>query len=246
MCEAQMHDQNCFVTLTYDEDHCPEDYSLRKRDFQLFMKKLRKEIAPKRVRFFHCGEYGEEGLRPHYHALLFGFDFPDRVFYQLSASGSRLYTSETLSRIWGMGRCDVGDVTFESAAYVARYVVKKVNGDEAAQHYERVLESSGEVVRVVPEYATMSRRPGIGASWFDKFQGDVYPEGQHVARGRRMQPARYFDQLFERVDPVAHSKMKQDRESDQFENADESTPERLRAREVVKKAQVSRLKRELE
>jgi len=127
MHEAQLHDRNCFITLTYDEAHVPAGFSLRYRDFQLFMKKLRK-FAGHPVRFFMCGEYGGEHSRPHFHACLFGFDFPDKVQFKRVGGGAVIYRSSVLERLWLQGFSTIGAVTFESAAYVARYVMKKLDG----------------------------------------------------------------------------------------------------------------------
>jgi hypothetical protein len=123
--EAYGHEDNAFITLTYAPEHLPHDVSLNISHFQKFMKRLRKAISPKLVRFFHCGEYGELNQRPHYHACLFGYDFPDKVLYTIRDE-CRLYRSPMLEKLWPMGFATVGDVTFESAAYVARYITKKL------------------------------------------------------------------------------------------------------------------------
>ncbi len=124
MHEASLYDNNCSITLTYDNENLPNDFSLNKRHFQLFMKSLRKKYAPKKIRFYHCGEYGEENYRPHYHAIIFNHNFTDLDVLP-SSSNNTLYTSPTLTDIWGKGLTQVGTVTFESAAYVARYITKK-------------------------------------------------------------------------------------------------------------------------
>jgi hypothetical protein len=158
--EASLHDDNCFITLTYNDDHIPLNGSLKLEDFQLFMKRLRKKYAPKKIRFFHCGEYGDQSFRPHYHALLFGHDFSDKKHYQTS-NGHRLYKSDSLDDLWShpvtknfMGDCLIGNLTFDSAAYCARYIMKKVTGEKSHDYYDGLQ----------PEYATMSRRPGISRS----------------------------------------------------------------------------------
>lgn len=126
MHESTLHDQSCFITLTYSDDNLPEHGTLILRDFQLFMKRLRFEFSNVKIRFYHCGEYGEKFGRPHYHALLFGIDFEaDRTLYSQSKQGSKLYVSDTLNKLWNKGFATIGNITFESAAYVARYVVKK-------------------------------------------------------------------------------------------------------------------------
>ena len=123
--EASMYDENCFITLTYREDALPPLGSLDKRHFQLFMKRLRKRYPKKTIRYFQCGEYGEKLSRPHYHACLFNHDFDDKKLFKVEGE-NRLYVSEKLTQLWPYGYSTVGAVTFESAAYVARYVTKKM------------------------------------------------------------------------------------------------------------------------
>lgn len=178
--EASLYDENCFVTLTYDNAHLPDDGSLDKTHFQKFMKRLRKYYGNYRLRYFHCGEYGERFARPHYHLCIFGFDFPDKELWK-ETSGGKLYISDTLNEIWGKGYCVLGDVTFESAAYVARYITKKITGDKADEHY---VDKKTGVLRL-PEYITMSRRPGIGSDWYSKYSTDAFPSDFIVIRGKK-------------------------------------------------------------
>lgn len=190
--EGSLHEEKCFLTLTYDPAHYPPDGSLDVAEFQRFMKRLRKRVAPTKLRFFHCGEYGERLGRPHYHCILFGFSFPDKKLFRRGSEPSlHLYTSELLSELWPLGFSTIGQVTFESAAYVARYVVKKWLGPGAAEHY------SGRK----PEYTTMSRRPGIGSAWLEKFQSDVFPADEVVLRGRKMAPPKFYRQRYELLEP---------------------------------------------
>lgn len=170
--EAALYKKNCYVTLTYNEESL-ESRSLIYPHFQKFVRAFRKKIGP--VRFYMSGEYGENNLRPHFHALFFGYDFPDKVYLGKSPSGFTLYRSELLESLWKFGFSSVGAVTFESAAYVARYVMKKVNGPMAEEHYDGR----------VPEFSRMSLKPGIGAGWIKKFAGDVLPDGQVVINGRK-------------------------------------------------------------
>lgn len=144
--EASLHEENAFITLTYDDDHLPVGGTLKKDDWQRFAKRLRKYFKGRKIKYFHCGEYGERTKRPHYHALLFGVDFSDKVAFKKSADGSTIYTSETLSRLWPAGFCTTGAVTFESAAYCARYVMKKITG-KALSHAQPV---TIEELRMVP------------------------------------------------------------------------------------------------
>lgn len=239
--EASLYDANCFVTLTYDEVHIPPLGGLRKRDFQLFMKRLREYYSGSRIRFFHCGEYGSTSKRPHYHCLLFGFDFPDKRPWSIRR-GLPVWRSEVLEKLWPYGQSEIGSVTFESAAYVARYVVKKVTGEAAAEHYLRLDEETGELVRLEPEYCTMSRRPGIGAEWYAKFGKEVFPADSVVCRGHLSLPPRYYGDLYELADSVGARKVKVARK--RRAKPEESTPERLLVREKCAIARLESLKRE--
>jgi len=244
MHESTLYEDNCFITLTYNDDNLPSDNSLKLDHFQKFMKRLRKRFG-EGVRFYHCGEYGEKFGRPHYHAIIFNFDFDDKKLWRV-INGQRLYVSETLSQLWGHGHVSIGSVTFESAAYVARYILKKVNGDRAEAHYTRIDPETGEVTQIKPEYTTMSRRPGIGKGWFDKFKPDVFPDDFIVVNNKKMKPPKYYDRLLELEDPAAHAALKERREAAALLRGSDSTPARLAVREKVKMAQVKQLKRGLE
>lgn len=206
--EQQCHEKSSFLTLTYKE--MPANNSLNNVDFTLFMKRLRRYLEPAKVRFFQCGEYGERSLRPHHHCILFGEDFgSDRVVFETSQSGLPQYTSEVLNDLWSHGLCTIGDVTFESAAYVARYSLKKVSGSRAESHY------AGRK----PEFVTMSRRPGIGALWFDEFSRDCYPGDVFVPGPDRPAslPPKFFDKLLERSDPSLFERVQAERKQGERE-----------------------------
>ena len=239
-----MYEDNCFITLTYNDKHLPYGGTLVKKHYQDFMKRLRQHYEGKKIRYFHCGEYGEESSRPHYHACLFNLDFKDKELYS-EKDGIRLYTSETLEKIWKKGFCTLGDVTFESAAYVARYIMKKVTGDKAEDHYKSLDPETGELFKIEPEYTTMSRNPGLGKKWFEEFKDDVYPGDFVVVNGTRCRPPRYYDNLLDRVDAEALEERKRERKKRGNENAADNTRERLEAKEKVKKAQIGQLKRSI-
>lgn len=243
MHEAEMHSQNCFVTLTFSDEHLPENYSISKRDTQLFMKRLRADLDPKKIRFFATGEYGDQVLRPHYHLLIFGHDWDDKVLWSTcSETGVRLYTSEKLSRLWTFGFSTSGDLNYQSAAYCARYSLKKINGDRAADHYTRFHPKNGTLNLVEPEFITMSNDPGIGRSWFDKFKSDVFPSDFLIVNGRQTRVPRYYDKLL-KEEELQQSKRKRKRDS--LSRREDNTPARLRVREQVKLAQLKQLKRNL-
>lgn len=256
MHESSLHDQNSFITLTYDDKNLPGDGSLNKDHWQAFLKSLRYYLAKKniKIRFFMCGEYGQdqekldEGIdaigRPHFHALIFGYGFPDKKLFNVK-NDVKIYTSDELSSIWGKGFVTVGDVTFESCAYVARYVVKKITGENAIDHYQRVNETTGEVHLLEPEFCRQSRRPGIAKKWFDKYKTDL-DKGFLTVNGRKMQPPKYYDRLFQEQDDVTFDAIKENRRVAALANADDSTFDRLNTRERIKSRKLKLLKRELQ
>jgi hypothetical protein len=230
MHENSLHDRSCFVTLTYSDDFLPYGGTLVLRDFQLFLKRLRKRCGP--VRFFHCGEYGDETKRPHYHALLFGFRPEDSELYSRSSEYS-LFTSPLLSSLWPFGHSTFGEVTFETAAYVARYVTKKITGSRAAEHYRWVDPDTGEVVQRQPEYCTMSRRPGIGMPWLHRFASETFAHDSVVMRGREMRPPRSYDRVFEHLDPETWAGVKASRKAKLLARSNLPTDRQLRAGEII-------------
>ncbi len=242
--EAQMHDDNCFITLTYNEQHLPEDASLDKTHFQKFMKKLRKKNQHK-IRYFQCGEYGENLQRPHYHACLFGHDFADKEFFQ-TQNNNNLYTSAELEKTWDKGFATIGTMTFETAAYTARYALKKITGEAAHAHYESVNTLTGEITQLQSEYITMSRRPGIGQTWYNKYKNDLFPEDECVIDGRIMKPPRYYAKMYQNEKPENYEQMKTKRRRFFEKHKQDATWQRLANREKVKHAQLNQLPRQLE
>ena len=242
--EASLHEDNCFITLTYNNESLPEDGSLNKKHFQDFMKRLRKKYKNKKIRYYHCGEYGDKNFRPHYHAIIFGLQFDDQKLFTVN-NGEKLYTSEKLEKLWPFGFSTIGTVTFESAAYVARYVMKKVNGKNAKNHYERVDSNTGEIYSLVPEYNTMSRRPGIAAGWFDKYKDDVYPSDNIHLREKTFRPPKFYDKMYEHLMPNEMEKIKMQRMKNMQKHVKDNTAERLAVKEQVKHAQLNKLIRSI-
>ena len=168
--ESTLHDQNSFITLTYDDDHLPKDGCIDKKHLQDFFKRLRRDLPPGTVRYIACGEYGEQTRRPHYHAILFGLDFlHDKITIDDS-----LYTSPTLERFWGQGHVSIAPVTMASICYVCGYVMKKINDADT--------------------FNLMSRRPGIGHDWLKQYKSDLSRTGSVTIEGREYPvPKRYLD-----------------------------------------------------
>jgi hypothetical protein len=248
--EADLHEENCFITLTYDDKNLPEGRTLIKKDFQDFMKRLRKKISPRKVRYYMCGEYGSKFGRPHYHAILFGYNFPDLVPVERSNpyQSEQLYSSSILERTWQKGFVSVGAVTLESAAYVARYIMKKITGEMEDEHYWYFDRDTGEIYDRTPEYQACSRRPGIAHDWFLQFGSELYPDDFITHKGKdkkisKIKVPRYFDKMFELISPGEYEEVKQKRKEKAEKYKDENTPERLSVRQKVKWAQIKNLKR---
>lgn len=227
MHEASMHEKNVFLTLTYADEFLPPAGSLdgptkdKPGAFALFAKRLRKAISPAKVRYYYVGQYGEVNRRPHYHALLFGFEPSDKAL--LSVRGDfPVFTSELLRDAWPFGLSEFGSVTPQSAAYLTGYIKTKATGSWSRSKYgDRE-----------PEFARMSRNPGIGASWIDKYKCEVYPVDSIVTRGISVRPPRYYDNrlgsdlLMDGVKLGRHRRRKRE----------EETPERLAVAEKCARA----------
>lgn len=220
--ESQMHKENCFVTLTIDPNQSLErQTTLIKRDVQLFIKRLRKKFSDRKILYFYCGEYGEKYSRPHYHICFFNLDFPDKTLHS-NNGGNPLYSSPTLNKLWGKGYAVIGDLTFESAAYTARYITKKITGPNSDLYY------SGRQ----PEYINMSLKPAIGLNWITKYHSDVFSIDSCLLRGVKVRPAKYYDKFFEKNYPLRFDKIKSKREDlmHEYITSPESQPHRITAK----------------
>lgn len=243
MHEASLHSANSFLTLTYDDAHVrwspvTGEQTLYKRDLQLFFKRLRKYLEPHKIRFFACGEYGDSSNRPHYHVILFGYDFPDKRLYKLGNNGYPYYISDLLNKLWTHGYCMLASVSFDSCAYVARYVTKKLTGEAGKLKYEGIQ----------PEFVNMSRRPGIGAGWFEKYSSDVYPYDRVIIvdndKTRKLRPPRYYDKLYDELNHEEMELIKLKRVAQaKLHEQEIYTVGRLEAKEKFKLAQIKSLER---
>lgn len=285
MHEARMHTHNCFLTLTYSDEHLPKDGNLDHRDFQLFLKKLREaatfpprpkggegggegkihtstwlihrgplkgtRVAPYTamarpvLKYHMCGEYGPTTSRQHYHANIFGINFSDRKPWKKTPAGYQLYKSETLDNLWGLGHASIGQLTWQTAAYTARYNLKKA-GDKNKKKVEIIDITTGEVISRVAEYHKMSRRPGLASTWFEQYKDDVYPHGTVTLNAKQVTAPRYYDEKFRRIDPFEYTALKFARRAQQFAREYISVTEvgaRSRAEETVMRAKLSFLKR---
>lgn len=309
--EARTHKHNCYITLTYNDEHVP--VGLKHEHFQKFMSRLiaslhreikqrekraappvggqrlvsqrqetatslpsrplagsggtggrqnpraflwdpcevstsqsarRKKRASRRlhVGYYMCGEYGERTGRPHFHALLFGIDFSDKRLLKIT-KGHRLYESETLTKLWGMGHASVGDASFESARYISEYILKKWTGDKK-NTYQVTDPVTGEVVEIQKEYNAMSKRPGVGSGYLRKY-GDYLAHGWVIHQNVKLPPPRYYDKWFATHDPKQWEEVQHQRYLLQLQQIQHHTPERLAVAEAVDRAKTRTYKRDL-
>jgi len=246
MHEASLFESNHFLTLTYDPETLPEHGDLTPRDVTLFWKKLRKRFSGQKIRYVAAGEYGEKTSRPHYHAIAFGLQLPDLKAHDKNDRGEILYKSELLNKIWGLGNCIVGDVTYQSCGYVAGYLLKDIKSDYANDgSYQHFNQNTGELTPRRRPFGRYSNRPGIGYEWIKKYYKDVFPHDVvQTMDGPRPVPDYYFRHLAV-LDPKLFQRVKEKRETAIWEpkNRWNSTPERLAVREICKVAKVSGAKR---
>lgn len=247
--EMSVHEDNCFLTLTYDREHLPLNGTLDFTHHQLFIKKLRKHLTPRnpharlysrRIKYYACGEYGETSLRPHFHTCLFNLDFEDKVLWK-TQHGEKLFVSPTLNRIWGNGRVVIGALNFASAAYVARYILKKITGPDAELHYQVQHPISGEIFEAEHERALISQ--GIGLSWLEKFSGDVYPQDFFHINGKKVAPPRAYDSWLEKNNPELLARVKARRNVSAERHMENNTYERLRVREELLRLKMEHYRR---
>jgi len=242
--ESKLHQASCFLTLTYDPEHLPEGGTLVKEHVQKFLRKLRKEVGS--CRYYGSGEYGDNFSRPHYHLIIFGLDFAsDRKYHSRNSRGDTLFYSPTATRIWGKGHVTIGQFNYTTAAYTARYVMKKYRGKNPDEHYSVVNPSTGEISLLLPEFSLMSLKPGIGAGWYEKFKSDVFPHDNVIHQGKAHTTPRFYLNKLQNESPVMYKEIKAKRKKALIDVTHEYTPDRLAVREECKIAQTSTLKRSL-
>lgn len=179
-CESLCYKQNCFITLTYEDDNS----FLNKRDLQLFIKRLRKKISPVKIRYYACGEYGSKRLRPHYHLILFGFIPDDLEFLYNTKKKEPIYNSNFIFSLWGKGFISVGYVSIDSAKYCAKYLQKLWNKDK---RLKVLFEFFGDD----KPFVLMSTKPGIGLNYFKENLDLLNTDKIYSSSGYRKLP-RYF------------------------------------------------------
>lgn len=227
--ESQMHKENCMVTLTYNDEKIPKDGSLNYHHFKQFIWKLYQAFN-KKIRYFGAGEYGPDLGRPHYHAILFGHTFSDQKLHY-ERDGLQTFTSEQLTKFWANGFATSQPVHYGTASYVARYCLKK-SGPKIAQ------------LGLEPEKAFMSRKPGIGSQWYDKYKNDLYNTDKAISGQFKVKVPRYYDKKLELDDPKRFQSIKANRIIKSQEVNDDFV--RRQVKEILAIDRTSNLKRSYE
>jgi hypothetical protein len=189
-----------------------------------------------------CGEYGEQRQRPHFHVILFNYEFPDKKFFNTSKSGYKTYTSQILDDLWGKGFTILGTVNFESAAYTARYIMKKANGKDKTA-YEMLDLETGELSYKEKEFSHMSLKPGIGSGWYDKYKSEVFPLDRCVINGAEIKPPKYYTRKLKEEDPELYEEIQFNRAITALKKSEDNTDDRLLVKEEVLKAKIRSLTR---
>lgn len=232
LAEASLHQFNWFATLTYSPEHLPPHGALRHRDWQLFAKRVRRRLGP--FRYLMCGEYGEQTQRPHYHALLFGLAVPDVERFSVRR-GYPIFRSKVLSDLWGLGLCEFGTVTPQSARYCAGYVLKD------ARAPERLDVLTGEMIELPQPYGRMSLKPGLGDAWIRRYHPEVLTHGVCHAQDKRFPIPTRFKQILEDIEPESFEDLRA-LSIEKARSSPDNTRDRLAVREKVALANRSRYK----
>lgn len=259
MLELETAGKGLFCTLTYNDDSIPcafdpdtgefLGHTVSKRDCQLFMKNLRRDFEPIRIRFYLSSEYGPLNHRPHYHCILFGIgleDLPGKEFRKVNSLGQKFYRSPEIEKAWPHGFVLVSEVSWSTCSYVARYVLKKAVSDDL----------SGEELGVDPEFSLMSRRPGIGSEYLE-MHPDVFDYQIISLPGRdgakKIYLPKYYLRKLKLQDPDKFDKIKQerlkasrDKELLRMHDSTVSFLDQLEIDEIAKCRQLAALKRTVE
>lgn len=196
--ELKQHDESSFITLTYKVDVG----SVSKRDAQLFMKRLRLALAPRKIRFYLVSEYGDKSKRPHYHAIIFGHDFARDPGARQVRKG--LYSSPLLEKAWGKGHVSSGTVTDASIRYVTNYILGKEDVPVGCEKTFALMSRGGKNGR------------GLGSTWFDAHHKTTYRDDTVLVGGFSRRPPRYYDNLLQKISPTSYQELKEARRAQEL------------------------------
>lgn len=249
--ERSLHDDASSITLTYDRESIMYPWSgLQKKHLQDFFKRLRRHLdyhclPGQGFKYMACGEYGEfddgspDFSHPHYHAVLFGLDFPDKYFWRTGKLGHKLYRSPLLEQIWPFGNCEIGGAEDEMINYVSSYILKKVSGDRALSHYfgRRFCDEMANHFDFLynPEFFLSSRRPAIALRFLEQSWDDIFSRDEVIVGGRhRPVPVYYLRKLRDRSETMYVS-VKHERSYSRVDNFERSAHEALPFRKIARK-----------
>lgn len=247
--ESQMHNESCFVTLTYADEHLPPHGSLSKRDLQLFWKRLRKSLDYP-IRYFACGEYGTKKGRPHYHAIIFGWCPSRRYPHSKSEKGNIQYRHPMLEKAWPFGHVLFTDFDMSCARYVAHYTADKlksfakdaIDPDTGLRPYETLCETTGEIWTLQPEFQVSSLKPAIGLRWLELYWRDIFPSDSVVMGGKEYPVPRYYYTWLQENQPDVW-KVVRDKRKAAAEDIPYERGIRLHQKSLAKAAKLTRYKR---
>jgi hypothetical protein len=226
--ESKMHKESCFITLTIDEEHRNATHSVDQRDMQLFIKRLRKELQPQKIRIFFVAEYGSTTQREHYHAILFGYMPKDKQPWKKNKQGDMLYTSEQLTRLWGKGHTSVGQFNSTTADYCAKYVTKAYIGKDKENAYNWVDEN-GEIIQRKPPFQSSSKRPGLGSSFYDKYKDQLYAHDKTIIDAKQRQLPKAYDRKFRKEYPELFESIKRKRQDKMTHNLNQDPHQKTKS-----------------
>ena len=264
MLEAKQYEHNAFITLTYEDASLTYNNGADRKTGEVtkvptlvpeeltkFMKDLRRyykyHYGEEGIRFYACGEYGSKSDRPHFHIIVFNLNIRDKEYLFTNNSHDKIYTSEIIRKIWGKGHVTIGDVTWNSAAYTARYVMKKIKGKDAKNYYE--------LLGIVPEFTRMSRREGIARNYYENNKSKIYELDEIIIANKKglaqkIKPCKYYDNLYDIENHEFMKKLKEKRKTEaeyamaiQLGKTDLTKEQYMEMKERKKIAQIEKLKR---
>lgn len=262
--EAAMHEYNfgnSWATLTYRDPsacttkqyknghHIDSHGQLIPSHVSKFIRSLRDANKDHKIRYFYCGEYGDENQRPHYHVCLFNHSFNDQYLWK-DDEGLYTYESKELNSHWPWGFTTVAPLNYRTASYTAGYSLKKITGERAFDHYLR-CDEHGQVYWLQPEFIRMSTGrkfpAGLGASFYEKYTSDIFPSDTSPipGHGTSQYVPRYYQNILANQNPEVLEQIKILRQKFITEHADDFTPQRLRDKYICARAKENQLTRNL-
>jgi len=226
--ESYSHKESCFITLTIDDINRNDTHSVDQRDMQLFIKRLRKQLEPMKIRIFYCAEYGTKSLREHYHAILFGYMPKDKIPYKRNQQGDMLYTSQTLANLWKKGFVTIGEFSSATADYCAKYVTKAYIGKDKENAYNWVDEN-GEIIQRTPPFQSSSKRPGLGSDFYDKYKDQLYAHDETVIDGKIRPVPKAYDRKYKKENPELFAQVKRKRQDKMTHNLNQDPHQKTKS-----------------